>query len=107
MASAHPLTNHDEIRRWAETHGGKPACVKGIGGKGDPGILRIDFPGFSGDETLQEISWDEWLRAFDENNLALLVQDEIGGGTKSNFNKLVSRDSRSHEKSSHEKSTPR
>lgn len=91
MASAHPLTDHDEIRRWAEERGGKPRRVKGTGGADDPGMIRLDFPGFSGGESLQPISWDEWFNAFDDNDLALLVQDETAGGQRSNFNKLVSR----------------
>jgi ferritin-like metal-binding protein YciE len=85
--SARPLTEHDEIRQWAEERGANPACVRGTGGRGDTGMIRIDFPGFSGEKSLQEISWDDWFQKFDENNLALLVQDQ------GNFNKLVSRES--------------
>jgi len=91
MASAHPLTNHDEIRKWAEERKATPSCVKGTGGKNDTGMIRLDFPGFSGEDSLQEISWDEWFEKFDENDLALLVQDKTAKGQKSNFNKLVSR----------------
>ena len=91
MASAHPLTDHEEIRTWAEERGAKPACVKGTGGKDDTGMIRLDCPGYSGADTLQHISWDEWFDAFDENELALLVQDETASGDTSNFNKLVSR----------------
>jgi hypothetical protein len=92
MASAQPLTDHRRIREWAEARQAKPACVRGTGGKNDTGMIRLDFPGFTGSETLQPISWDEWFRAFDENNLALLVQEETADGTRSNFNKLVSRE---------------
>lgn len=91
MASAHPLTDHDEIRKWAEDRKAKPSCVKGTGDKNDTGMIRLDFPGYSGQDSLQEISWDEWFQKFDENDLALLVQDKTAGGQKSNFNKLVSR----------------
>jgi hypothetical protein len=84
-------TNHDEIRKWAESRGAKPACVKGTGGKGDTGLLRLDFPGYSGADSLQEISWDEFFEKFDDQNLALLYQEETSAGQKSNFNKLVSR----------------
>jgi hypothetical protein len=93
MASAHPLTSHDEIRRWAEARGGKPACVKGTGRGNDTGMIRLDFPGYTGEDSLQPISWDEWFETFDENNLALLVQDKTTDGEQSHFNKLVSRDS--------------
>jgi hypothetical protein len=84
-------TNHDEIRRWAEERGGKPSHVKGTGGKNDPGILRIDFPGYSGEGKLEPISWEEFFEKFDEQELALTYQDVTADGTKSNFNKLISR----------------
>jgi hypothetical protein len=92
MASAEPVTDHRRIREWAAERGAKPACVKGTGGKRDTGMIRLDFPGYSGADSLQEISWDEWFKAFDENKLALLMQEETADGTQSNFNKLVSRD---------------
>ncbi len=90
MAEAKTTTNHDEIRRWVESRGGRPARVSETGSGGDPGILRINFdePGGDDDARLEEISWDEWFRAFDENGLAFLYQDE----GDSRFNKLVSRD---------------
>jgi hypothetical protein len=91
-ASSKTTTDHEEIRQWAEERGAKPACVKGTGGKRDTGMIRLDFPGYSGSESLQEISWDEFFEAFDENGLALLYQEKTKGGQKSNFNKLVSRD---------------
>jgi hypothetical protein len=92
MAStSQTLTDHEEIRRWAEERGAKPACVKGTGDKGDVGMIRLDFPGYSGEQSLQEISWDEWFESFDENELALIVQERTAAGEKSNFNKLISR----------------
>jgi len=94
MASAQAVTDHDQIRDWAEARGARPSCVKGTGGKTDPGMIRLDFAGYSGEESLQEISWDEWFQQFDENNLALLIQEETRGGQKSNFNKLVSREAK-------------
>jgi hypothetical protein len=77
-------TDHDEIRRWAEQRGAKPACVRGTGGRSDTGMIRLDFPGYSGARSLQHISWDDWFESFDENKLALLHRGD-------NFNKLVSR----------------
>jgi hypothetical protein len=90
--SSHTTTDHEEIRRWAQERNAKPACVKGTGGKGDAGLLRLDFPGYSGGDSLEHISWDEFFEKFDEQNLALLYQDQTSGGEKSNFNKLVSRE---------------
>src|SRR5947208_2489181 len=90
-ASAKTTTDREEIRRWVESRNGRPACVRGTGGGNDVGMLRIDFPGFSGEETLQEISWDDFFRAFEENNLAFLYQDRTSDGGESRFFKFVSR----------------
>ena len=56
-------TDHDEIRRWVEEHGGRPAAVTQTGNGDDAGILRIDFdePGGDDDNRLEEISWEEWF----------------------------------------------
>lgn len=81
--------DHETIRRWVEERNAKPTRVKGTGGGGDPGILRIDFPGYGGEEQLEEISWDDFFRKFDEQNLTFLYQDQAADGEKSNFNKFV------------------
>lgn len=86
-------TDHEEIRRWAEARGGKPARVKGTGGDDDPGILRIDFPGGAGEESLEHIGWEEWFRKFDDQGLAAILQERTSGGEPSTFIRLVSRDS--------------
>ncbi|HEU4649102.1 MAG TPA: hypothetical protein VFS33_08590 [Gemmatimonadales bacterium] len=84
--------NHNQIRRWADARHAHPARVKGTGRGNDPGIIRLDFPGFSGADKLEEISWDQWFDAFDKNNLALVYQDKTASGKRSNFNKLVGRE---------------
>jgi hypothetical protein len=85
-------TDHDEIRRWAEAHGGKPAMIKGTGGDDVVGMLTIDFPGGAGEERLEHISWDDWLRKFDENDLAFLYQEQKASGEDSTFFRLVKRE---------------
>jgi len=92
-SSSHVLTDHDEIRRWAEERGAKPAAVRNTGNDNDDvGIIRLDFPGYSGEGSLQEIEWDEWFESFEDNDLALVVQEKTANGQTSNFNKLVSRE---------------
>jgi hypothetical protein len=92
MASkTNTTTDHDEIRRWVEEHGGKPATVRGTGNGDGAGVLRFDFPGGAGEDALEPISWDEWFQKFDENGLALLYQEEKASGEDSTFFKLVSR----------------
>ena len=61
-------------------------------GKGDSCLLRLDFPGYTGSQTLEPIGWNEFFKQFDKNGLALVYQEKTAQGKKSNFNKLVSRD---------------
>jgi hypothetical protein len=85
-------TDHDQIRRWVEERGGYPASVKATSVDGDPGLLRIDFPGYSGDESLERISWEDFFEKFEEKDLAFLYQETMREGGESRFFKLISRD---------------
>jgi hypothetical protein len=90
-SEAKVTTDHGEIRNWVEERGGHPAQVKGTE------LLRIDYPGFSGEQRLEEISWDEFFKAFEENNLAFLYQENTKDGKQSRFSKLVDRDNAEEE----------
>ena len=105
--SSKTTTNHDEIRKWAEERGGKPATVKRTESNDEPGVLRIDFPVYRGKDTLEEISWDEFFAKFDEKKLAFLYQEKTAGGEESRFFKLVSRETAEHKSgdTSHKKET--
>ncbi len=92
MSESITTTDHEEIRRWVEKRGGRPARVRETGSDGDPGVLRIDFPGRGEDDALEQMSWEDWFDAFDENELAFLYQEETKEGDESHFSKLVSRD---------------
>jgi hypothetical protein len=86
-------TNHDEIRRWVEDRGGKPATIARTTKKGeDAGLLRIDFPTGASNPPLQPISWGDFFAKFDEENLALIYQDEKANGEQSYFCKFVDRE---------------
>ena len=85
-------TNREQIKKWVEERGGNPARVKGTENKTSPGLLRIDYPGFSGEERLEEITWDEFFEGFDKNKLAFLYQDKTADGKLSRFSKLIDRD---------------
>jgi hypothetical protein len=91
MPAAKTTTDHKEIRKWVERHGGRPAHVKQTGRGRNGGILRVDFPGFSGEDTLEPLSWKEWFDAFEKNELAFLYQDS----PRSRFSKLIDRESSS------------
>ena len=83
-------TDHEEIRNWVEERDGYPAIVKGTE-KGGSALLRIDYPGFSGEDRLEEITWDEFFKIFDENKLAFLYQEKTEDGGLSRFSKFVER----------------
>jgi hypothetical protein len=84
-------TDHDEIRRWVDEHGGKPATVKGTESGDEPGVLRVDFPGGTGTDQLEHIDWDDWFDKFEDSDLAFLYQQEKASGEDSTFFKLVRR----------------
>ena len=52
--------------------------VKGTGraGKSGGGLLRIDYPGFTGDDSLEEITWEEFFDQFEKTGLAFLYQGQ-------------------------------
>ena len=95
MAESKTTTNHEEIRKWVEERGGHPAKVKGTerAGESGGGLLRIDYPGYSGEETLEEITWEQFFDQFEKNNLAFLYQDKLESGETSRFSKLIDRES--------------
>lgn len=86
---AKTTTEHEAIQHWAEERSGWPATVaKTTKGKG-AGILRIDFPGYSGKGTLKEVSWEDWFKTFDERKLAFLYQEKTASGNLSRFFKVI------------------
>ena len=98
MALSKTTQDHDEIRKWAEARGAKPAEVAATEKNGQTGILRIEFPKAKNhnDSALKEISWDEFFEKFDASNLALVYQDVTKEGAESNFNKLIHPDDSDH-----------
>lgn len=90
-SESNTTTDHDVIRKWVEERGGKPADVESTGGKDDPGILRIEFPSHGDDSKLEEISWEDFFKKFEEANLAFLYQDKTKDGETSRFFKFVRR----------------
>lgn len=85
---AHVTTDHDEIRTWAEDHGGRPAAVARTHSDKDVGIIRIMFPDAPNSEhdALTEITWEEFFEEFEARNLALLHDPN------SLFSKIIGRD---------------
>jgi hypothetical protein len=81
-------TNHDEIRNWVESKGGRPAAVDRTHRSGGTGIIRLMFPNNpqSEHQHLVEISWGEFFDQFDRSGLALIYEED------SLFSKIVGRD---------------
>ena len=90
MSEARKITDHDEIREWAEARGGRPTVAKGTGNRGEgAGVLRFDFG--EKEDSLEEIDWDTFFDTFEKSKLALLAQDETADGKTSRFFKFVQR----------------
>jgi len=75
--STKTTTDHEQIRRWAEERGGRPAAVVGPLSTKVAGGLRIDFPDYDSGEVLEEISWTEFFDKFEEQNLVFMYQEEM------------------------------
>jgi hypothetical protein len=83
--------DRDEIIRWAEERKAKPATVPGTEHGDRLGVLRLDFPGYGGQD-LKHVSWDEWFRTFDDRKLTFVYQETTKDGKQSNFFRLTSPD---------------
>ena len=84
-------TDHEVIRQWAQSRKAVPATVPGTEHGDHLGVLRFDFPGYSGD-TLTEVSWEQWLDTFDKRRLNFIYQEKLSSGKPSNFFQLESPD---------------
>lgn len=91
---AKTTTDHQVIQGWVQERGGVPATVESTAEAPDGvGILRIDFPYGTRNDTLSTISWKDFFAKFDESELAFLHEDETAEGETSRFCKFVSRES--------------
>ncbi|MCX2837750.1 hypothetical protein OQ279_06245 [Salinimicrobium sp. MT39] len=82
--------DHNTIKNWTEERDGKPAVVESATNSSEGGgLLRINFPGYA-EDNLKNISWEEFFRIFDENDLQFLYQEKTKDGGESKFFKFVS-----------------
>jgi hemerythrin-like domain-containing protein len=79
--------NPDVIRAWAEERRARPATIPG-GDPANPRVLHFDFPDYDGG--LQPVSWDAWLRVFQDRELVFLFQQHRKDRRQSNFFRLDS-----------------
>lgn len=87
--SSQRTQDHETIRAWVEDRGGRPAVVESTW-DGKSGLLRIDFG--PKEESLKEITWEDFFRIFDESDLDFLYQDRTEDGGESRFFKFVQAD---------------
>lgn len=107
----HSTTDHDVIKKWVEERGGSPAVVKDTTGGSDVGLLRINYPGYSGAGSLENIPWSEFFKEFDQKHLVFMYQDRMENGQVSRFSKMVSQqtaqadeDEQKHSQEKHQQS---
>jgi hypothetical protein len=101
MADLIMLTDHQAIRDWAAARAGFPAIVDVSPEAGTQPMLRIVFGQHAYEDTDQPerpvnaggyelVEWDEWFRLFDEEHLAMTVEEEVPG-KREQFHKIVRR----------------
>ncbi len=86
-------TDHEEIRSWAAARSGTPAAiVRPENHDEEASPICIDFPDSPGEGSRKKISWNDWFKRFEVAGLALLYQEHTAIGQKSNFHKVISRE---------------
>lgn len=99
---ARTLTTPDDIRQWAEARAGAPMSMDMPDGTGGTRtLLNLTFGqhALNADENegpdriggFELVSWDDWLAALGEQDLAIRVRDEEPGQLDTDF-EFVSRD---------------
>ena len=72
---ANATTDHALVRELVEQGDGYPAHLAESEGTGDGGLLRIGSERGDPDDSLKEISWDEFFDEFEEKELMLVYED--------------------------------
>ena len=82
--------DHDEIKRWVERRGGRPAALGRLGRRITG--LRVDFPEYRIKAALRPISWEGFFRAFEASRWGFVYEEETDPGQLSRFYRFVERD---------------
>ena len=81
-ALARSLTALEESRQSVDEPGTTPAREQKPGSVTRAGLIRFDFPGNIGEQSLEAIGWEEWFEKFKERNLSPLAQGETATSQK-------------------------
>ena len=84
-------TDHDEIRHWVESIGGRPVQVRLASSTGPVGVPAIDVPGRTTAGSVESVSWDDWFVEFDRAGLALLYDQTSAPDDPRPYTKLIQR----------------
>ena len=91
-------TNHDRIRKWVETRGGRPATRLPSRRKSQSmtGPLHIAIVGDTRsrsytDPSYETLTWDDFFTRFDEDGMSFAYLDTTPTGRRSNFYKFTRR----------------
>ena len=76
------LTNHEEIKNWADKNDMKPATVRDTNESNDTSFFALPVAM----KKTYDINWEHFFELFEQNKLALIVEDD------SKFNKFISRE---------------
>ena len=89
------LNSREDIRQWAAARGGNPMLMDTPDGTDSRTLLQLTFgqhaintEGNEGPDRIggfQLVSWEDWLAALEDNNLALRVSDDPSGGNEAEF----------------------
>jgi hypothetical protein len=72
-------SDHNEIRKWAESRGGKPMIIDHPIARADKLGIRIEFPGETHEVLMSETrpaSWDEFFKIFEDQGLLFAYDDD-------------------------------
>lgn len=90
--------SHVVIRAWAESHGGKPALIVDPNRFDRTTGLRIDFPGKQDEALLshahhnKDVSWDDFFKVFEEQQLAFDYLEKPGETDLSDAYRFIKRE---------------
>ena len=87
--------DHDQIRAWAESLGGKPVLIDHPIARADKVGIRIEFPGETHELLMTETrpaSWDEFFEIFEDQGLLLSYDEDAKGGDPTEWYRFEKRD---------------
>ena len=90
--------DHASIKAWAENFNGKPEILPNSETETGAFGIRIDFPGklddmyLSTDHKPKHITWEEFFKIFDEQDLALEFEDTMRIDDPSSVYRFIRRD---------------